>query len=433
MSNLSKTIAYLKRNGIKDTWYAVLERTDRVHVDEMAKFMLSYTGRKPLSQKVLAKQRETQFLKNIRFSILVPAYETSREYLSALIESVMAQTYSNWELIIADASKSEQVKQVVDSFQCSQIVYVKLKKNGGISENTNEGLKKATGEYVALLDHDDLLTPDALFEMALVLEKQEYEFVYSDEDKMSGDGNTFYEPNIKPGFNFDLLLTNNYICHFLIMKRERICQLGFRKERDGAQDFDLLLRCVLGIICESNGTTYESCFLTKEDEKELYINHKVLRNKIGHVPQVLYHWRCHEASTAANPESKRYAYEAGLSAINDFLNAVGIQAHAVHSKHLGFYEIIYEKDLFEAREDVYAFGGNAYSGNLVTASPMLEGKSLFLGMNKHYSGYLHRASLCMDVDELVTTNMVVRPESCMDANTAKEQGMALLYVPDYKS
>ena len=174
----------------------------------------------------------------------------------------------------------------------SRIRYVRTAENKGMSENTNEALQYATGDYVGLLDHDDLLTPDALYEMAMTLQNAneqgiEAALVYSDEDKCDTEAKIYYEPHVKLGFNWDLLLSNNYICHFLAMKTELIKKLGFRKEYDGAQDFDLVLRATL-----------------EKDEKD----------EILHVEKILYHWRCHDLSTAANPQSKLYAYEAGKRA-----------------------------------------------------------------------------------------------------------------------
>mgnify|MGYP005970347791 FL=1 len=147
---------------------------------------------------------------------MVPTFETREEFLRALINSVLAQTCGSWELILADASKTDRVSEVVKEYTDSRIRYHRLKENLGISGNTNEALKTATGEYVALLDHDDLLTEDALFECASVIEAYrkdnlELRMLYSDEDKCNSNGTSFYEVNRKPEFNLDLILSNNYI------------------------------------------------------------------------------------------------------------------------------------------------------------------------------------------------------------------------------
>lgn len=416
MGNIRKTISYLKRNGILDTWYAVRERTDKLHMDEMSRYMLDYKGREQISDNILQRQREHRFQKEYTFSILVPAYETDETYLSQMIESVLNQTYQRLELIIADASAGGKVKNVVGNYRDDRIRYVRLKENKGISANTNEALKLAEGDYVGLLDHDDVLTVDALYEVMCLLQNREYSVIYTDEDKTDGESKRFYEPNIKPRFNLDLLLSNNYICHFMLMKREFIKSLLFRPEYDGAQDYDLILRAVFAII-------------HRQDRDGLQYMHRKLGEAIGHIPKVLYHWRCHESSTAANPESKRYAYEAGLRALNEFIAGMCWDAEAFHSSHLGFYSIHYHGSIWQVREDVAAVGGRVICGGIVTGSPVLEGKRLFLGLHKKYSGYLHRSSLYMDVDELDADCMEIRPGLQVTLQEAKEKGMCLLYNP----
>ena len=198
-ANLKKTYYYLKKNGIADTYYAVKER---LYARTSPLYMAGYTY-VPVSEDELKKQRETEFDKNYKFSILVPMYETNPEFAKAMIDSVLNQTYSNWELILADASKSEVVKNLVCEYdKDSRIRYVRIAENKGISENTNEALQYATGEYVGLLDHDDLLTPDALYEMAVTLQNaneqgKEAAFVYSDEDKCNTEAKIYYEPHVK--------------------------------------------------------------------------------------------------------------------------------------------------------------------------------------------------------------------------------------------
>lgn len=239
MSNVRKTIAYLKRNGITNTYYAAKERL-------LETKGVPYSYVLP-SEAVLIQQREASKNPPVLFSILVPVYETPEEYLKELVDSVLAQTYPGWELILADASKSNGPETVIKGYEDERIKYVRLSANKGISSNTNEGLKAVRGEYTALLDHDDLLTPDALFEvMAAILKGrangQNPLFIYSDEDKCDGSATRFYEPNIKPEFNFDYLLSNNYICHLSVINTEILRKYGFRPEFDGAQDHDLFIR-----------------------------------------------------------------------------------------------------------------------------------------------------------------------------------------------
>ena len=389
-ANLKKTYYYCKKNGITDTYYALRER---LYARTSPLYMAGYDY-VPVSEEELQKQRETVFENAIKLSILVPMYETKPEFAREMIDSVLAQTYTNWELILADASKTDLVKDVVSGADGSassmgnvyasdsRIRYVRIAENKGISENTNEALKYATGDYIGLLDHDDLLTPDALYEMVLAIQSAEKNgktvaFAYSDEDKCDAEAKRYYEPHVKSGFNLDLLFSNNYICHFLVMKADLMKKMGFRKEYDGAQDFDLVLRA----------------FLQKESVDEIL-----------HVNKVLYHWRCHESSTAANPQSKLYAYEAGKraveSAVETYLKAMhkgnitkdddtfyvnNIPVRVVHTKHNGFYRVEYGKgtaeDIFTIRKDIGVVAGPVIKNNKITGGICeKDGKCLYEGL-----------------------------------------------------
>lgn len=383
-ANIKKTIYYLQRNGVRKTWNAVRERLE-------ARNAPPYVWMPP-SKEELERQRgqwrqEGLF---VSFSIVVPAYRTREEYLLEMAGSVLNQTYPQWELILADATEDDSVERAMGAVQDSRIRYVRLEKNQGIAQNTNKALALATGEYVGLLDHDDLLTHDALYEMAAAInrgrkEGREPEMLYSDEDKCDGEGKLFFEPNSKEDFNLDLLLSNNYICHFLVMKRELMQSLGFRPEYDGAQDFDLVLRGA-GRLLEKEGS-------------------------IVHVPKVLYHWRSHAASTAENPRSKLYAYEAGRRAIQDFADARGWRAKAEDTAHVGFYVLRYEGDIFLERPDIGAVGGRLLQKGRVAGGRLTEeGKVLYGGLPKGYSGYLHRAALPQDAAAVDIRNIRVRPE-----------------------
>ena len=162
-----------------------------------------------------------------------------------MIETVTHQTYANWELCIADGSTNDEVEKYVKEQYAKndRIRFVRLQENYGISGNMNAAMDLATGDYIALYDHDDTLTLDALYENVKVLnEDPKIEFIYSDEDKMDSDVERFFEPHFKPDFNYDLLCSTNYICHFLVVKKSLIDQAGkLRKEFDGAQDFDFVL------------------------------------------------------------------------------------------------------------------------------------------------------------------------------------------------
>ena len=177
-----------------------------------------------------------------------------------MIDSVLRQTYGNFELILADASKSDDVSQIVNTYSDQRILYKRLNQNTGIAANTNQALMYATGDYAALLDHDDVLTPDALYEMATEIERQKKEdiqlqMLYSDEDKLDEREKKYFDWNQKPEFNLDLILSNNYICHFLVMKRQLMQELGFRSVCDGAQDYDLVLRAINFLLGKDKSQT----------------------------------------------------------------------------------------------------------------------------------------------------------------------------------
>ncbi|MCI8353746.1 MAG: glycosyltransferase [Lachnospiraceae bacterium] len=391
-SNFKKTVRYLRRNGIRQAYYAARERMDAEHREY-------YVYEEPPGEE-LSRQRELGKEFTCRFSILVPLYETEETYLRAMVESVLSQTYGNFELILADASSSGRVEEIIRTYEDKRILYRRLKSNCGISGNTNQALMYATGDYAALLDHDDILTPDALFEMASRIEQEwradgELKLLYSDEDKCSGDGTAFFEVNRKPDFNLDLLLSNNYICHFLVMKRQLMQELQLRGVCDGAQDFDLVLRCVGRLLGREKRP--------KRAEKL----------PVAHVKKVLYHWRCHEASTAENPQSKAYAYDAGKRAVEDFLRSRQWKGRVSHMRHLGFYRVDYQPGLLQNRTDVVLVGGrlldrkNRIAGGIYTS----QGEALYLGLHREYSGYMHRACLQQEAEMIDVRCMVASKEA----------------------
>ena len=399
-TNIKKTIQYFKRNGLRDTCLAALDRMKQSEDSH-------YTYEPPIPA-VLEVQKQQILTKNsIRFSILVPVYRTPVEYLQAMIESVLAQSYSNFELIIADASEETALKEVIDTYRDQRIRYLPLAQNKGIAENTNAALREAQGDYIGLLDHDDLLTPDALFEITAAISKAKEEghvprMLYSDEDKCSADGKIYEDPHYKPEFNLDLILSNNYICHFLVLQAKLIKELEFRSGYDGAQDYDLVLRAV-GHILED----------LKPDERE---------KEICHIPKVLYHWRCHSGSTAVNPGSKQYAYEAGRNAVTDFLKQANIEAKVVDTKHLGFYRIQYGQGLLSVRNDVGAVGGRLTRNNKITGGIYdKNGICPYKGLSAFFSGYMHRAILQQDAYAVDIRRMQLRPELFFLAEEAAEE------------
>lgn len=427
MSYFSRTISYLKRNGIRHTFYAVLERMNPAGADPDQLTANAY--HKPVDPDEAFPHKTApdfeEVSDDIRFSIVVPAYETKECYLREMIDSVIGQSYGNWQLVIGDASATDRVKKVMDTYSDGRICYLQLPENKGISDNTNEAIAAADGDFIGLLDHDDVLCPDALQEIRRVLGKEAYAVVYTDEDKINEDGSIWFEPNYKPDFNFDFLLANNYFCHFTILRSDLMKKLLLRREYDGAQDYDLFLRAVYEIEKE-RGDKGSPAMLYPGD---------YMRSKIGHVPKVLYHWRAHMASTADNPESKRYAYEAGKRALEDFVAKNGWKAEVRHTKHLGFYDISYEPDIFAVRRDVTAICGRVVQNGRVVKGPVVDGKMLFEGMNVAYSGYMHKAALKLEADGADEACIRWReelPENGRSFHKAEEQiNGRMVYFPDY--
>ena len=227
IANLKKTLYYLQRNGLRETWISVRERlteTDRYF----------YV---PCPEEELERQSCRKWDNPVTLSIVVPLYRTPEIYLNRMITSVMQQSYPHWELILADATEDHSVEETLTNqgflterllenaetiAADARIHYIHLTENAGIAANTNQALPYARGEYIGLLDHDDVLTPDALYEMADAITKANdrgvrVAFAYSDEDKCNGDETKYYDPNHKEDFNYDLILSNNYICHFLVL------------------------------------------------------------------------------------------------------------------------------------------------------------------------------------------------------------------------
>lgn len=260
---------------------------------------------KEAAQRLADKNQKNQPTKPL-ISVIVPVYNVEPQYLDKCIESVINQYYPNWELCLyddaspkqetVDALKKWKDKLKQDGTQDDRIKIKLGKTNKGISLASNEAIAMATGEYIALLDHDDELTPDALYEVAKTIETnkqldKQLDFIYSDEDKLDDNG-TRVEPYFKPGFNIDLLRSNNYITHLSVIRKSLGDQLGwFRAGYEGSQDHDLILRIV--------------------DATET--------SKIHHLPKILYHWRKVAGSTAALYSDKDYAWSAGKKALEDHL------------------------------------------------------------------------------------------------------------------
>ena len=468
-------ISYLKRNGLAKTFDKAYERLSRdadeagyipVHADE----------------ETLARQRSHRFDNPYRFSILVPVYETQPELFRKMLESVGEQTYGNWELVIADASNDDSRRNIVREFTeeynllCKdeygsifdKVKYIRVEENMGISANTNEALNKAGGDYIGLLDHDDVLENTALFDIMSAIDENEQKgradesirkvmAVYSDEDKVSEDGTKYFDLHKKPGFDPILLCTNNYICHFFAVDTNLAKSVGgFRPEYDGAQDHDFIIRC------------------TEELKKE----------QILHIPKVLYHWRSTENSTSENPDAKLYAYEAGKRAVSDHLKREGVGAKVTDTAHLGFFKIKYDRlhekvvsirteDLGESVKTLSDAGDagfvmilsdtlspldndyiadmmsvmnikhiGAVTGKIIGPDGKIESAGYdidkdniktpsFSGLNSRFLGYMHRADIDRQTDGFTPDCVLIRTDAVKELcpEIVLKEGYDIYYLP----
>ena len=310
--NLQKGLAYLKKNGVKKLMYRLRYGT---YVGESDYESWLFAQR--VNEKTLNIQRNTHFSYSPKISILVATFNTKEVYLKEMIDTVVNQSYSNWELCIADGSTNDFVEKYVHEHYSSygdKIKFKKLDQNYGISGNTNKAFEMATGDYITVYDHDDTLELDCFYEIVKALQEYRYDALYTDEDKFDDSTKMYNDPNLKPDFSEDLLRSHNYITHLFIVNKKIVDEVGYyNSEFDGSQDYDYIFRCV---------------------EKA---------NAVYHIPRVLYHWRMHPESTAQNPESKLYCYDAGKRAIEAHYKRVGVEASVeLMPKPLyGFYHTTY--------------------------------------------------------------------------------------------
>lgn len=310
---LRKGFTILKTSGFKG-----LEEKIK---DKFGKSGMSYQEwylKNEISARELEEQRNYNFNYNPLISVIVPTYNTPLNFLEEMIASLQKQSYTNWELCIGDGSQGnleleQYLKQAATSD--ARIKYKILDRNMGIAGNTNGALELATGDYVALLDHDDFLAPQALFRVVELLQgTDKIDVFYTDEDFVSGDGKTHIFPILKPDYSEELLCSHNYITHFFVAKRVLFLEAGgFCSELDGSQDYDIIFKCV---------------------ERA---------NFVKHIPEVLYHWRMHAASVAGDPDSKTYAYTAGKRAIENHMMRSNIEADVEYIEGLhGMYHSVYK-------------------------------------------------------------------------------------------
>ena len=295
--NTKKSLVWLKKK---------LTRNEYADYDTWLRIMR-------VSRQELFKQRKTKFSYAPKFSVVVPLYHTPAKFLKDLVRSMMYQSYANWELCLVNASPEDvHLTSLLENWAMrdKRIRVIRLEKNLGIAQNTNAGIEASTGEFIAFLDHDDFLEPDALFCYVDALNKDKtIDVFYSDEDKTDEYAAHYFYPHFKSDFNIDLLHANNYMCHFLAVRKSLVDTVGGLNEKfDGAQDYDFVLRLT-------------------ENTKKIY-----------HCPRILYHWRCSNQSTAASQGNKMYAIHAGKAALNAHYKRLGWNARAQEGAVDGWYQ-----------------------------------------------------------------------------------------------
>ena len=309
--NYKRMFSYIKENGLKGLFGKIIAGFKALPLDEHYN---NWFYDHAVTEEDLEKQRNKKFEFEPLISLLVPTYNTPEDMLKEMVDSIREQSYANWELCIADGSSLERTREILKEYaeMDDRIKVTYLDQNYGISGNTNKALELATGDFIGLIDHDDTVEPDMLYEVVTRLQDSKVDMVYTDEDKID-EKNNYCEPNFKPDWSPDTFLSMNYICHFTIIRRSLIEKVGgFRSKYDGAQDYDMFLR-----ITEKT-------------------------NNIGHVSKILYHWRKSETSTASNNDNKNYARLAGKSALEDALKRRNISGEVMLDNKSPFYIINYK-------------------------------------------------------------------------------------------
>lgn len=306
----NKILSLIREYGIVNFFYRTHEKILKISYDE-SEYKYS------LSNDLNAKTEV--FKERPMISIVVPVFNTPQSYLCEMIESVLAQSYTNFQLCIWNGGSTDPcVDETIKEYarKDPRIVYHFDQQNSGIAINTNKAIQLATGEYVGFLDHDDKLAVNALFECVKKINHSHPDIIYSDEDKISEDGKKHFCPHYKPDWSPDLLRSYNYICHFLVVKSELLYKVNFiRTGVDGSQDYDLILRL-------SN-----------------------LTNSIEHIPKILYHWRVHKNSTAGNSFNKNYAFLAGKKSLDYDLHMAKIIGEVQKGDFPGAYKVVYTPPL----------------------------------------------------------------------------------------
>jgi len=304
-----KGLKLLQQRGFRATWRKVCRK---LHL------RVGQAPKRLFTRSELEQQVGKRFPINIKFSIIVPLYNTPRRFLKEMIQSILCQTYDNWELCMADGSDEEHfwVGEICRDYAAkdSRIHYRRLPSNLGISGNSNACLKMSSGDYLVLVDHDDWLHPAALHEIMEAICTYKADFIYTDENTFHRRPQDAYLPHYKPDFSPDSLRSNNYICHLTAFSRGLLEQIneGFRSSFDGSQDYDLILR------------------LTEKAKQ------------IIHIPEILYYWRSHKNSTASDTMAKPYAIAAAKGALAEHLERVGLSGKILDSVVPSTYRIKYK-------------------------------------------------------------------------------------------
>jgi len=293
---------------IKYLWGIITNRSPLIDPMNIAKYNMWLDKNK-------TEVKYKKFKYNPLISVLIPVYNVEGEYLCECIESILCQTYENFEIcIVDDASTSKKTLEILHNYEKNEKIKIKYrKKNGHISKATNDALEMAKGEFVALVDNDDLLDKDALYKVVNALNQdKKIDLIYSDEDKIDKNGTRCY-PHFKPDWSPDTLLSLNYICHLVVIRAKLVREVGgFMVGLEGAQDHDLLLRVT-------------------EKTKNIY-----------HVPEILYHWRMIDGSTAQKLDNKEYASDKGMLAIEKALKRRRLKAKVERDKVSTYYRVEYD-------------------------------------------------------------------------------------------
>lgn len=311
--NIYNLIFYLKNEGIVRTGHRVVEFLTQVFFKDQLydRWIQLHESN---ANDVICDYNDNV----INISIVVPVYNCNIRYLSEMLESVRCQTYHHWELCIADGNSNDDVRSLLLAWQKNEprarVIF--LDENLGITGNSNAALSMAQGDFVAFLDHDDTLAPNALCELVKAITLHpDTDFIYSDEDKLTENSQKRFHPHFKPDWSPDTFRSYNYICHFTAIKRALLSDIGFFREGfEGSQDYDLFLRA---------------------SERAV---------KIVHIPLILYHWRAIATSTSINPYSKSYAYDSGKNALTEHLVRMGTNGRVWSGATVNTYRITYELD-----------------------------------------------------------------------------------------